>query len=120
MRTCNVCFHSANAHDDGSGNLRECFTCNSEMENPKSRCSGFVDSKCSPCPFCGEGAVIIEAPSAAGGDRVVYDAECVNEECGARIEGCATKRTAQHLWNQRNAPIEDQLMEATAGNRGRK
>ena len=101
MKTCQTCAHSDNDHNDGSGELRECYVCASERENPKGRCTQFVDSGLDPCPFCGEGAWIIEAPSASGGDRVVYDAKCVNEECEASIEGCARKQTAKYLWNRR-------------------
>lgn len=102
-KTCNTCFHSDNAHNDGSGRLEVCFVCAAENENPKTVCTKFNDSGCNFCPFCGSGSVIIEAPSAAGGSRVVYDAFCINEECGARIEGCATKGTARYLWNSRAA-----------------
>ena len=103
FKTCNTCFHSDNAHDDGSGHLDVCFVCAAENENPKTVCLKFNDSGCAPCPFCGSGAVIIEAPSPAGGDRVVYDAFCIDEECGARIEGCATKGAARRLWNNRSS-----------------
>ena len=94
MKTCNTCAHSDNAHNDGSNELRECFEDGCD-------CKQFVDSGCIPCPFCGAGAWIIEAPSAAGGSRVCYDAQCVNELCAAQIQVCATKSTARRLWSTR-------------------
>lgn len=96
-KTCNTCTHSDTAHNDGSNELRECLWgegCN---------CERFADSGCRPCPFCGAGAWITESPSASGDSRVVYNAECVNEECEASVSKCAMKQTARHLWNTRTS-----------------
>lgn len=101
MKTCNTCTHSDNAHNDGSGNLEECYVCVSEYENPKSRCRKWNDSGLIPCPFCGSGAWIIEAPSLVRDDEIVFNAKCVDEECEAQIAGCAMRRTARYLWNKR-------------------